>query len=78
MAGGVHGGFVGAVADRAAAINDRGYMAVSKSADLTTDHGARVLHARPAEGDQTVIRRHIWADAIPSASLGSQAACTPT
>jgi hypothetical protein len=32
MAGGVHGRFVGAVADRAAAINDRGYyMAVPKS-----------------------------------------------
>jgi hypothetical protein len=72
MAGGVHGRFVGAVADRAAAIQrafgrtpvsrraiDRGYMAVSKSAHLTTDHGARVLQARPAEGDQTVIRRHI-------------------
>jgi hypothetical protein len=59
MAGGVNGRFVGAVADRATAINDRGDMAVSKSAHLTTDHGARVLQARPAEGDQTVIRRHI-------------------
>jgi hypothetical protein len=32
MAGGVRGRFVSAVADRAAAINDRGYMAVPKSA----------------------------------------------
>jgi hypothetical protein len=49
MAGGVHGRFVGAVADRAAAINDRGYMA--RIEERPSDDGPRSTSSpSPASG----------------------------